>query len=114
MKLTPDPSPNDGRTYTAACSVLAEWYAAHSAVRRLWAVRESQRMLVILTLEPAVDSDDAYPAWLANGRDWAHELQQLMDGPVHLEVVIESSLAELSPGVDGVLVAELFWRDSSV
>lgn len=93
--------------------VLTKWYATHSVVRRLWAIRDSQRMRVIVTLEPTHDGDDIYPAWLANGHKWAHELQLLMDGPMQLEVIDEPSLGELASRVDGVLVAELVWRDSS-
>ena len=44
---------------------LTQWYAAHSAFRRLWAIQESQRMRVIVMLEPTNDGDDIYPAWLA-------------------------------------------------
>jgi hypothetical protein len=71
-------------------------------------------MRVLVTLEPTHDGDDIYPAWLANGHEWAHELQLRMEGPVQLEVVDELFLAEFAPGVDGVLVAEVFWRDSSM
>ena len=104
---------DDARTVTAAFVVLAKWYAAHSAVRRLWAVSESQRMRVIVTLEPMPDSDDMYPTWLANGREWAHELQLRIDWLVQLEVMHEPFLPDFAAGVDGVLVAELFWRDPS-
>jgi hypothetical protein len=111
MNLIPDPSLND---VSAVLVVLSEWYAARSAVRRLWAISEPQRMRVIVTLEPTHDGNDIYPAWLANGHKWAHELQLRMDVPVQLEVMDESFLAELAAGVDGVLVAALFWRDSSM
>ncbi|MCI0348464.1 MAG: hypothetical protein L0Z53_03475 [Acidobacteriales bacterium] len=97
-----------------ALVVLAEWYAAHSAVRRLWAITETQRMRVIVTLEPTHDGDDIYPGWLANGHEWSHELQLRMDVPVQLEVMDQPFLAEPAAGVDGVLVAALFWRDSSM
>ncbi|RPH55000.1 MAG: hypothetical protein EHM84_00420 [Lysobacterales bacterium] len=93
--------------------VLAKWYAVHPAVRRLWAISDSQRMRVIVTLEPTHDGDDIYPAWLANGHEWTHELQLLMGWPVQMEVTDEPSLVEFAAGADGVLVAELFWRDSS-
>jgi hypothetical protein len=99
---------------TAAFVVLAKWYTAHSAFRRLWAVKESQRMRVIVMLEPTHDGDDIYPAWLANGHEWSRELQSQMDAPVQLEVMDQPFLAELAAGVDGVLVAELFWRDSDL
>lgn len=71
-------------------------------------------MRVIVTLEPTHDGDDIYPAWLANGHEWANELQLRMDVPVQLEVMDEPFLAEPAAGVDRVLVAALFWRDSSM
>ena len=70
-------------------------------------------MRVIVTLEPTHDGDDIYPAWLANGHEWAHDLQTRMDGPVELEVSDTAFLAEFVAGADGVLVAELSWRDPS-
>jgi hypothetical protein len=108
----PDSDGRDGRTATAIV-VLGEWYAAHPSVRRLWAIRESKRIRVIVTLEPTPDSDDLYPAWLANGHAWAHELQIRMEVPVHLEVMHDPALTALAAGIDGVLVAELLWRDPS-
>jgi hypothetical protein len=90
-------------------SSLAEWYAAHPAVRRLWAIREAHGLRVILTLEPTHDGDEIYPAWLANGQAWAHDLELRVDGPVELQVMHAPFPLEL--GVDGVLVAELCWRD---
>jgi len=95
-------------------SVLTQWYAAHAAFRRLWAIKESQRMRVIVMLEPTHDGDDIYPAWLANGHEWARELQLRIAAPVQLEVVDEPFTAEFAAGIDGVVVAELFWRNSSL
>jgi hypothetical protein len=109
-----NPSPNDVRTVTAPFVVLAKWYAAHSAVRWLWAIKESHGTRVIVALEPTNDGGDIYPVWLANGHEWAHELQLLMDGPVQLEVMNEPAIAEFAAGVDRVLVAELSWRDPSM
>jgi hypothetical protein len=94
--------------------VLAKWYAARPAVRRLWAINESRRIRVIVTLEPTQDGDDIYPAWLANGHEWAHELQTRLGEPVQLEVVDEALPGAFAAGVGGVLVAELFWRDPSM
>jgi hypothetical protein len=111
MNLILDPSPNGP---TAAFLVLAEWYAAHPAVRRLWAISESQRLRVIVTVAPTHDGDDIYPAWLAKSHEWARELQLRMDGPVQLEVLDAPFLAKSSAGVGDVLVAELTWRDSSM
>ena len=93
-------------------SVLAQWYAAHAAFRRLWAIKQSRGMRVIVMLEPTHDGDDIYPSWLANGHEWARELQLRMAGPVQVEVVDEPFAAEFAAGIDGVLVAELSWRDA--
>lgn len=99
--------------HAAASLVLAAWYAAHSAVRRLWAIQESQGIRVLVTLGPTHDGNDIYPAWLAKGRDWTHELQLRMAGPVQLEVIEEPFRPGFVAGLDGVLVAQLCWRDSS-
>jgi hypothetical protein len=93
---------------------LTQWYAMHSAFRRLWAIKEPQRMRVVVMLEPTHDGDDIYPAWLANGQEWVRELQGRIAEPVQLEVVDEPFAAEFVAGIDGLLVAELFWRDSSL
>ena len=93
-------------------AALSKWYAAHSLVRRLWAFRNSEVLRVVVTLAPTHDGDDISPAWLATGRQWARELQLLADAPVQLEVLDEAQ--ELEAGFDGVLVAEVSWRDSSV
>ena len=70
-------------------------------------------MRVIVMLAPTHDGDDTSPAWLANGREWAHQLQLRMEGPVQLEVIDEPFVAQFAAGGDGVLVVELFWRDPS-
>jgi hypothetical protein len=108
--LAQDPPPDDGPTVAAASVVLAEWYAQHSAVRRLWAIKESRGMRVIIALEPTHDGDDIYPAWLANGHQWAQELEFRMNAPVELEVTDEPAVEEFA-AVGGVLLAELSWRD---
>jgi hypothetical protein len=94
--------------------VLAKWYAAHAAVRRLWAISKSRSIRVIVKVAPTSDGDDIYPCWLANSREWAHELQLDLGRPVQLDVVDESSLAEFAAAVDGSLVADLSWRDGSM
>ena len=70
-------------------------------------------MRVIVMLEPTHDGDDICPAWLAKAARWAHELQLCIDGPVQLEVMEEPLPGGFVAGVDGALVAELFWRDST-
>jgi hypothetical protein len=110
MNLFLDASSDDASTVTGASVVLAKWYAAHGAVRRLWAIRESQRMRVIVNLEPTRDSDDIYPVWLGKSHAWAHELQLHLGGPVQLEVIDEPFLGGFAASVEGVLIAELSWR----
>ena len=71
-------------------------------------------MRVIVNLEPTRDGDDISPVWLANGHEWTHELQSRLGGPVQLEVMDQPLLTGFAAGVDGVLVAELSWRDATV
>jgi hypothetical protein len=94
-----------------AGEALASWYAARPAVRRLRAVREFERMRILIALGPTLDGDEIYPAWLANGCDWAQELQSRLGEPVRLEVMNDPFRAGLAAGV---LVADLCWRDSSI
>jgi hypothetical protein len=99
---------------TNPAKVLAEWYATHPSVRRLWAIDEARRMRIIVTLEPTLDNDDLYPAWLANGREWASDLQSRLNVAVHMEVAYEPAFTRLGLGHEGFLVAELHWRDPSL
>ncbi len=96
-----------------ADQMLAKWYAGHSAIRRLWAIRELQGTRVVLALQPTNDGDDVYPVWLANAGAWARELQLRLGAPVRLEVVDESALAGMAAEIDAVLALELSWRDAS-
>jgi hypothetical protein len=98
----------------SSCSAaLAQWYADHPVVRRLWAIQELRGVRVIVALEPTHDGDEVYPAWLANGGQWAHELQSRIDEPVELEMLDARPTPELAAGGDGVVVAALPWRDAS-
>jgi hypothetical protein len=91
----------------ARAEALARWYAARSAVRRLWALSEGGHVRVVITLAPTQDGDDVYPAWLANAREWTRELSLRLDGPVRLEV----SDGPLRGGLHGDVLADLCWRD---
>jgi len=66
MKLSLDPSFNAERSGTPASIALTDWYASRSAVRRLWAIEDSQIIRVIVTLEPTHDGNDTHPVWIAN------------------------------------------------
>jgi hypothetical protein len=111
MKLSLDSSVNMPRHITAESEALAEWYDAHPAIRRLWAIRDSQALSVILTLEPTVDNDDTYPAWFACNHGWARELRSITGGAVNLELLDEPSIDEFEVDLEGEIVAALSWRD---
>ena len=79
-------------------------------VRRLWAIKESHGVRIIVTLGPTNDGDEVYPAWLANAREWTQELQSRLGESVELEVVDALWRGDFA----GDLVADLSWRDSSL
>ena len=110
-----DASRGRGRTVTGAFFALAMWYAAHRAVRRVWAFSEGQTLRVVVMLEPTRDGDDISPIWLANSSIWAHDLQTRLNTPVQLEATDEPLIADSSiDGVDSLVVADLSWRDPAM
>jgi len=99
---------------SAAAAVLVKWYAAHSIVRRLWAIEGSGAIRVVVALEPTPDGDDTQPAWLANSWTWAQELRHRLQRHVHLELINEPS-ARVAASCDSAsaLITEISWRDPS-
>jgi hypothetical protein len=93
-------------------AVLSAWYCSRPEVRRLLAVRDSDGLRVLLQLEPAQDSGETHPAWIANCREWAHELRWQTGVAVQLEALDESADADTNGGE--LVVADLSWRDPSV
>jgi hypothetical protein len=77
----------------------------------LWAIEDSHRVRIIVTLEPTHDGDDTYPAWIANSHAWAHELQLHIGSPVTLELVDEPSCEAIERQGGGIIVSDLCWRD---
>lgn len=102
---------SEGRSLDPESAAFAAWYATHSSVGRLWAVRNSDQLRILVTLEPTHDDCDAYPAWLANCDSWARELQLCTDYPVRLERLDEPMLDGAMIDVEGAIVATLSWRD---
>jgi len=92
--------------------VLSEWYDAHPSVRRLWGIRTRNELRVVIAVEPTLDSDDISPTWLGNSDVWRHELRRATGVPVKLELIDDSRGIEV--GGDCVIVADLFWRDSTL
>ena len=111
MKLSLDPAAMVPTHVTAQAEALADWYDAHPAVRRLWAIRDSQSLNVILTLEPTMDGSDTYPAWYACSRGWTSEIQSITGGFVTLELLDEPEVAEFEINIEGEIVAAISWRD---
>ncbi len=92
-------------------TALAAWYATHCTVRRLWAVRNSRQLRILVTLEPSLDDSDACPVWLANCNAWARELQLCTDSPVRLELLDEPMFDGAATDADSLIVTTLSWRD---
>lgn len=95
-----------------AVVALARWYADHSSIRRLWAIEDPIALIILVTLEPTSDGDDALPVWLANQRDWANDLRLLTQREVQLEVIPAGAFGPSYVGPRAVTIAELSWRDS--
>jgi hypothetical protein len=111
MNLRPDDSFDVAQPLGCTAAFLSSWYASHPVVRRLWAIEADAMLRIVVMLEPTPDGDDTLPAWLANSRTWARELQLRMDRAVRLEMIGErSSIQSIIDGKD-VLITELSWRD---
>jgi hypothetical protein len=89
-------------------AVLSAWYCSRPEVRRLLALKDAQGLRVLLQLEPAQDSDETHPAWMANRREWADELEWHTGAHIRLE-----RMAEGGAGSHDAVVADLCWRDPS-
>lgn len=113
MKLSFDPSATAPRNITAESVALATWYDAHPAIRRLWGIRDTQRLRVIVSVEPTHDDSDIFPVWIGNSAAWAQELRLFTGTSVQLELIDEPSDGiEIDAGSN--VVADLFWRDPTI
>lgn len=109
--LCPPVSP--GRSTNPESAAVAAWYAAHSNVRHLWAIRDAHGLRVLVTLEPTHDGNDTDPAWIANRHAWAHELQLCTDQSVRLERLDGPVFDDAAMDAESLIVATLSWRDPS-
>jgi hypothetical protein len=91
---------------------LAQWYADHSSIRRLWAIEHPAALKVLVALEPTFDGDDALPVWLANNRNWTNDLRLRLRREVQLQLVVPGAFGESHVDADAVTIAEAGWRDS--
>jgi len=92
---------------------LSAWYGSRPEIRRLWAVRDAQGLRVVVDMEPANDSGEVHPAWMANRAQWADELQVRAGARVRLERADDPCGDEVATGLAGVIVAAFAWRDPS-
>jgi hypothetical protein len=93
-------------------AVLSVWYSSRPEVRRLLAIHDADGLRVLLQLEPAQDSGEMHPAWLANRREWANELRWHTGTTVRLEHFDESD--DMRANGREIIVADLSWRDSVI
>lgn len=93
-------------------TTLAQWYADHSSIRRLWAIEDPLALRVVVTLEPTSDGDDSLPIWLANNRDWTNSLRLRTRREVQLQLVVAGAFGESDVDPGAVTIAEVSWRDS--
>lgn len=92
-------------------AVLSAWYCSRPEVRRLLAIRDGEEGLrVLVELEPAQDSGEIHPAWMANRHEWADELTWHMGSAIRLE---HAGLALADVTDRGEVVADFAWRDPS-
>ena len=92
-------------------AVLTAWYGSRPEIRRLLAVRDTEGLYVLVELEPAPDSNEIHPAWVANRHGWTDELRGSTGAAVRLEQADESFFGGETSGDD--VVADLSWRDPS-
>lgn len=92
-------------------AALAKWYAKHSSIRRLWAIKGSIALKISVVIEPTADSDDTLPGWLANSRNWANDLRVLAGREVQLQLLVSDEFVESYVNPDAVTIAEVSWRD---
>jgi hypothetical protein len=114
MKLSLEPFVVEPGDITAESLAVARWYDSQPVVRRLWAVKQPQRLHVIVAIEPTLDNDDIYPVWLANAGAWTSELSMRTGCPVRLELFRETPFEEIEIGADGAIIADLYWRDATL
>lgn len=94
--------------YALESAVLTAWYCSRPEVRRLLAFKETDGLRVLLELEPAQDSSETHPIWMANSGEWTRELRWHTNALVWLEQVDDVATEN-----QGLVVVDLAWRDPS-
>src|SRR5262245_20658843 len=99
-------SMDDASTVNAS---LRSWYDANPVVRRAWVTEDSSAIRVYVSLEPTPDGNDILPVWLAHCSEWKSDLQSLTNRTVRLYATFSGPDSD----DEGVIIAELGWRDPS-
>ena len=96
---------------TLESAALAARYGSRPVIRRFCARRDTLGLRVFVHVEPAFDSNEIHPAWIANRDLWLEELQSCTGSRVRLELTENPFDDEVVTGSAGVIVAALSWRD---
>lgn len=113
MKRTLDTSAGVPQEVTAESFALADWYDAHPAVRRLWGIRESGLLRVVVFVPPTTDAD-ADAIWRASRQAWARELHVMTGRVIRLELVGDCTIDDIGLDTASIVVADLYWRDATL
>jgi hypothetical protein len=92
-------------------AVLSAWYSSRPEIRRLLAIRDTEGLRVLVELEPAQDSGEVNPAWMANRQTWADELQWHTGASVRLESLGGDD--DVDTDGEEIIIATLSWRAPS-
>jgi hypothetical protein len=112
MNLAINRFPTDEQEVADVTTALAQWYAAHASIRRLWAIEDPAALIVLVSLEPTSDGDDPLPVWLAKNRDWTSDLRRVTQREVQLKLIVAGGFDEPHLIADAALIAEVNWRES--
>jgi hypothetical protein len=114
MRLSLQPSRIPPQDVGPESLALSAWYDSQPIVRRLWGIRRTRTLRVILAVEATHDNSDVLPVWLSRCATWADELRRHTGAPVHLELLDELLLEGIELDPDGIVIADLYWRDATL
>lgn len=114
MKINIDPVASCRVQVSSESLALAAWYDSQPAVRRLWGIKLTNLLRVVVSVEATLDNSDVLPVWLANRSAWANELSDFTRSAVQLELFDALTDVEIDVGTESVIVADLYWRDGTL
>lgn len=114
MKISLDPAVSLAHLVDPESFALAAWYDSRPAVRRLWGIKLARELQVIVSVEATLDNSDVLPVWLANRGSWANELRSCTRSAVKLDLYDDIVNDSIGIECEGVLIADLYWRDATL